>query len=57
MPFHNCIDCELCMDSKWGTPDDDKKGSGGAADGQTLPRYRPPSAFQRYGRRPGGGGG
>merc|ERR1719295_306091 len=39
---------------KWGTDDD--KGSGGMADAQTLPRYRPPSAFQRYGRRPGGGG-
>ncbi len=40
---------------KWGKDDD--KGSGGMADAQTLPRYRPPSASQRHGRRPGGGGG
>ena len=36
---------------------DDKGGLGGLADSADLPRYRPPSAFQRYGRRPGGGGG
>eukprot|EP01083_Nonionella_stella_P217108 779631_1 len=40
---------------QWGKDDD--KGSGGLADAQSLPRYRAPSAFQRHGRRPGGGGG
>ena len=39
---------------KWSK--DDKGGSGGMTDNQSLPRYRPPSAFQRHGRRPGGGG-
>eukprot|EP00483_Globobulimina_turgida_P005397 UN05407 len=40
---------------KWGKGDEG--GSGGMADAQVLPRYRPPSAFQRHGRRPGAAGG
>ena len=39
----------------WSKKDDDDS-SGGKYDGDVT-RYRPPSAFQRYGRRPGGGGG
>ena len=40
---------------KWSKKDDDS-GGGGKYDSD-VPRYRAPSAFQRYGRRPGGGGG
>ena len=40
---------------EWSKKGDDDKGGGGY-DADTT-RYRAPSAFQRYGRRPGGGGG